>query len=278
MRESVLTLTNVSLANFCTYHTGGKARSLKIVYDCAALDGALTNDCVVVGCGSKLLISDDGYDGTVVLIRFSGARIAQNGVYAYAGTPLPTLVRFCERHCLGGLEWACGIPGSVGGAVKLNAGAFGLSMDSVVERVDVLSKGKIITLKASQVGFSYRRSEIDGVVIGAQFRCYQAEKEQLELSRKKYSKLRKERQPRGFSCGSVFKNADKPAGWYVEQAGLKGLKCGGAIISNDHANFILNLGDATSRDVYTLIRTAKAEVKSKFDVTLQEEVIYLGDF
>ncbi|MBR2967962.1 MAG: UDP-N-acetylmuramate dehydrogenase [Clostridia bacterium] len=278
MRESVLSLSNVSLANFCTYHIGGKARSLKIVYDSAALVDVLTEDSVVVGCGSKLLISDSGYDGTIVLVRFSGVKISENGVYAYAGTPLPALSRFCSKHSLGGLEWACGIPGSVGGAVKLNAGAFGMSMDSVVERVDVLQKGKVASLKANELDYSYRHSGIEGIVLGAQFKCQAVDAEQLELRCKSYVKLRRESQPRGFSCGSIFKNSDKPAGWYIEQAGLKGLKCGGAIISKEHANFIINLGDASSRDVYTLIRTAKAEVKSKFDVTLNEEVIYLGDF
>lgn len=278
MRENVSPFSNVPLSNFCTYHTGGKVRTLKIVYDVDGLLEAATGDYAVIGCGSKLLISDNGYDGTIILMRISGLKLTEGGIYAYAGVPLPALSRFCEHNSLGGLEWASGIPGSVGGGIKLNAGAFGGKMSDVISYVDVLMDGKIVPIRCDELGFGYRTSNIPYVIVGAEFKCIAADREVLAERRKQCFLARRAAQPRGFSCGSVFKNADKPAGWYIEQAGLKGLSQGGAIISEKHANFIINTGFATSKDVFTLIRAAKAEVKSKFNVSLKEEVIYLGEF
>lgn len=277
MRENIATLYNVPLSDFCTYHTGGKARTLKIVYDVDGLMSCAIGDYAIVGCGSKLLVSDDGYDGTVILMRISGVKLTEDGVYAYAGVPLPALTRFLEVHKLGGMEWASGIPGSLGGAIKLNAGAFGRSMSDVADKIDVLREGKLVTLSAADVVFSYRHSEINDIVVGASLKLFNADYDLAE-KRKEYFNARRQVQPRGFSCGSVFKNGEQPAGRLIEQAGLKGLKFGGAVISEKHANFIINTGFATSKDVYTLIRTAKAEVMSKFGIGLKEEVIYLGDF
>ncbi len=277
MSENVSSLKDVPLADFCTYHTGGKARSLKIVYDVNGLLETAVGDFAVIGCGSKLLISDSGYDGKVILMRLSGIELTERGVYAYAGAPLPALARFCENNSLKGLEWACGIPGSVGGAVKLNAGAFGKSISDVVDYVDVLKESKLVRLSRDEINFGYRSSDISSVIVGAGFALIRTDEDMAAL-RKKYFSQRRATQPRGFSCGSVFKNADMPAGKYIEQAGLKGLAHGGAVISEKHANFIINTGFASSKDIFTLIRTVKAEVKSKFDVLLQEEVIYLGEF
>lgn len=277
MRGNVSSLNNVSLSDFCTYHTGGKARSIKIVYDVDGLIETAVGDYTVIGSGSKLLISDNGYDGKVILMRLSGIKLTDNGVYAYAGVPLPALSRFCETNSLDGMAWACGIPGSVGGAIKLNAGAFGNSISDVVNWVEVFENGKIKKISKDEMDLKYRSSNISSLIVGAEF-ALQKTDEDLSIKRKKYFSLRRAKQPRGFSCGSVFKNADKPAGWYIEQAGLKGLVQGGAEISEKHANFIINTGFASSRDIYTLIRTIKAEVKSKFGVFLQEEVIYLGEF
>ncbi len=277
MRENVSSLKNVPLSDFCTYHTGGKARSLKIVYDIEGLLETAQGEYVVIGCGSKLLISDKGFDGKVILMRLSGMKLTESGVYAYSGVPLPALSRYCESNSLKGLEWASGIPGSVGGAVKLNAGAFGKSVSDVLRYVDVLKNGKIERLLRKDITFGYRTSDISDIIVGAEFECERTD-EDMSALRKRYFSLRRATQPRGFSCGSVFKNAEKPAGWYIEQAGLKGLAQGGAIISEKHANFIINTGFASSQDIFTLIRAAKAEVKSKFDVSLTEEVIYLGEF
>lgn len=278
MRGNVSSLGNVSLADYCTYHTGGRVRTLKIVYDLNGLIEAAIGDYTVIGCGSKLLVSDKGYDGTVILMRISGMRLTDRGVYAYAGVPLPALSRYCELNGLSGLEWACGIPGSVGGAIKMNAGAFGKSVSDVIAYADVLIGDKVMSLGKDELGLGYRMSNIPYPIVGAEFICEQGDRAELAALRKEYSLARKEKQPRGFSCGSVFRNADKPAGLYIQEAGLKGLRCGGAVISEKHANFIVNTGFASSRDIFTLIRTAKAEVKSKFDVLLKEEVIYLGEF
>lgn len=278
MRENVASLTNVPLANFCTYHTGGKVRDMKIIYDIEGLLENAIGNYTIIGCGSKLLVSDDGYDGTVILMRLSGLRLTECGVYAYAGVPLPALSRYCESNGKGGLEWACGIPGSVGGAIKLNAGAFGYCIADAVSYIDVLMDGEIKRIGRDEIEFGYRTSNISNVVVGAEFVCNDIKRDILADRRKEYFSARRAKQPRGFSCGSVFKNADKPAGWYIEQAGLKGLAQGGAVISEKHANFIVNTGFASSKDIFTLIRTAKAEVKSKFGVFLREEVIYLGEF
>jgi len=278
MCESIVSLESVSLSGFCTYHTGGKAKALKIVYDLPSLQKCLNGEYTVIGCGSKLLVSDDGYDGTVIVMRISGIEATARGVYAYAGTPLPVLAPFCERMGKSGLEWACGIPGSVGGAVKLNAGAYGKSMSDVIDYVDVLVGDKVVSIYNRDLDFGYRTSSIPYVVVGASFVCGCDEIDQIAARRLQYTALRRERQPTGYSCGSVFVGADRPAGWYIEQAGLKGLRQGGAVISDKHANFIINEGFASSRDINTLIRTVKAEVKAKFGVSLREEVVYLGDF
>ena len=277
MKESVLTLSNVPLSNFCTYHTGGKVRSMKIVYDIDGFMQSAVGDYEVIGCGSKLLVSDDGYDGTVILMRIFGMKRTEFGVYAYAGVPLPALSRYCESGCLGGLAWACGIPGSLGGAIKLNAGAFGFSIGDLVNRVDVFDGKEIVSLGKDELSFSYRSSNISGIVVGAELALSEQKREELLELRRNYFAKRRALQPRGFSCGSVFKNGDVPSGHYIEQAGLKGMTHGGAQISEKHANFIINNGNATSKDVYTLIRTAKAEVKSKFGVKLSEEVIIWGN-
>lgn len=278
MKENVLTLKDVPLGNFCTYHTGGKVRLMKIVYDVEGLVESAVGDSVVIGCGSKLLVSDEGYDGTVILMRISGMKRTDGGVYAYAGVPLPALTRFCESNCLGGLSWACGIPGSVGGAIKLNAGAFGHCVGDFVIRADVFDGQNIVSLGRNELRLSYRSSDFEGIVVGAEFALEETDREELLDERRDYFAKRRLLQPRGFCCGSVFKNGELPAGQYIERAGLKGLRQGGARISEKHANFIINDGSASSRDIYTLIRTAKAEVKSKFGVKLDEEVIYIGEF
>lgn len=273
---------NASLSSYTSYRIGGKVKRLAVCYDLDSVRRAveLADEYVVLGKGTKVLASDDGYDGTVILMRQSGIRICADSVYADAGVSLSVLSKLFAGRGFKGLEWAIGIPASVGGALVMNAGAFGGQISDIVEYVYVLRKGKIVRLNNAECGFYYRGSSVrlgGDVVLGAGFSVKKTNEDLTALTAE-YTARRNAAQPKGFSCGSVFKGAERAAGWYIEQCGLKGADCGDAQISPKHANFIINRGFARARDVYTLIRAAKAEVYSKFGVKLCEEVVYIGGF
>lgn len=230
----------------------------------------------VLGRGTNVLISDGGLT-EAIMPAIRGIALTPDGVYAGAGEPIAQVARFAAAHGLTGLEWAAGIPGSVGGAVYGNAGAFGTAVsDKLVycERND----GTVNKLDAADCGFSVRASRIDGVVTGACFDCRPGAPEAIEAAMARYAKYRRETQPRGATAGSTFKAADKPAGWYLERAGLKGERIGGASVSELHANFILTEDGATATDVYRLIRRMQTRVYETFGVMLEEEIVYLGEF
>jgi UDP-N-acetylmuramate dehydrogenase len=168
----------------------------------------------------------------------------------------------------------------VGGGIKMNAGAFGGEMSRQIVYVDVLREGRKLRLPMEECGFHYRGSGFfpSDVILGGLFRSEKESQTEIAKKRAEYSEKRNASQPRGFCCGSVFKAADKPAWEYIKGCGLSGKAVGDAEISTKHANFIMNRGFASAKDVLTLIKTAKAEVYAKYRVKLKEEIIFAGDF
>ena len=240
---------NVPLAPFTTFGIGGIADGFAETDSPETLCELLAKgDAIVIGAGSNVLFGDGGYRGTVVRYRGGEIRLSDTMdgfrcVYALGGVPLSVLSRFAASHTLSGLEWAEGIPGSVGGAVTMNAGAFGGDVASVIAYADVLTKDGVRRMEKEKLGFGYRESDFDGCVLGAAFLLAEGDKETIACRMKEYFRLRRCSQPKGKSAGSVFKAVDGEAAYrYILGAGLSGLKRGGAEISSRHANFIVNVG------------------------------------
>ncbi len=237
----------------------------------------------VIGCGTNLLVSDLGYDGLIIDIkRLSDVFFKREHVKAMAGAKLEKLLQFACDNKLTGLEAFAGIPASVGGAIVMNAGAFGHNICEFVDTVETLCDGKIKFYRKNECKFGYRTSRFlknKEIIVSATFDLKVGDREKIGDSIKSYKDLRRLVQPTGRSCGSVFKNP-KPfsAGALIESAGLKGNKIGGAFISEKHANFIITSSKAKAKDVYELIEQIKQKVKDAFGVELCEEVECVGEF
>ena len=275
----------VRLKNHTTFRIGGKAELFAVARDASDivnLNREYSPLCPItyLGRGSNVLVADKGVKGLVVLVRTEKTEFSENSCIADAGVPLCSLSAAFTDRSLGGLEFACCIPGSLGGALKMNAGAHGRCMADAVEWVEILRGGEVVRLKNDECGFAYRTSGFskNDVILRASLKTKQADKYDLQATVGKYKAFRREHQPTGFSAGSVFKAADRPAGYYIDAAGLKGFECGGAFVSPIHANFIINSGFATAENVTTLIDEIKARVYAVFGVALKEEIIYLGEF
>jgi UDP-N-acetylmuramate dehydrogenase len=242
----------------------------------------------VIGGGANLLVSDAGVCGLIIENRISGCTVnlGRALVLAGSGLAIADLAAYTIASGLGGLEWAVGLPGTLGGAVVGNAGAFGGYMDQVVRSVTVLTTGGQTTRwDAGACGFTYRGSRFKGgqqggtVILDAELQLEHAGAGILELKAQGFMAKRDAGQPWEPSAGSVFKRtAEHPAGWLIEQAGLKGRKVGGAQISTRHANFIVNNGSATARDVLALINLARETVKRQFGVDLELEIEMVGSW
>ena len=241
---------------------------------------------LIIGNGSNLLVSDKGIRGAVVEIGtgMEGYRVDDNILYAEAGIKLSKLANIALRNSLSGLEFASGIPGTLGGAVCMNAGAYDGEMRDVIREVTYYDdKGNINTISNERCEFDYRRSFFSGkshVVLGCSLKLTKEDPEKIKSKMEDYNKRRKEKQPlEKPSAGSTFK---RPAGYFagklIQDAGLRGYSIGGAAVSEKHSGFVINDGDATAKDIYELILYIKKTVKSKFDVELEPEVKLVGDF
>ncbi|OPY57706.1 MAG: UDP-N-acetylenolpyruvoylglucosamine reductase [Pelotomaculum sp. PtaU1.Bin035] len=238
----------------------------------------------VIGAGSNLLVSDSGIRGIVVKVGDGLARIYIDGdvVSAEAGAKLGRVAAAAKDAGLGGFEFSAGIPGTIGGAVVMNAGANGSSVGVLAQRILILSlEGDFSYKSKKDMNFGYRSSVIQtepAIVVEVAFACYPREKEMIDKEMAGYLARRKASQP--ICCpnaGSVFKNPPgESAGRLIEAAGLKGMRIGDAQISTLHANFIINLGSATARDALKLIDRARDTVYSRFGVELQPEVKFTG--
>ena len=256
---------------------------------------------LILGGGSNILVSDMGIRGLVVLNKARQIKFQTLNVKCQSGVILPTLVRECIERGLGGLEWAIGVPGTVGGAVVGNAGAHGSDMAHSLASATVLdAEGNVKDWSAQELGFGYRSSRLKSrhslalarrvreisnrqisnpVVLEAEFELRQSTREECEARAAEFTDKRKRTQPPGASLGSMFKNPPGDyAGRLIEAAELKGTRVGNAEISPVHANFFVNLGGANAKDIYSLICLAREQVRQKFGVTLDLEIELVGEW
>ncbi len=279
------------LAAYTSYRIGGPtdvmvfpdseaeiAAILKIVHD-----GALP--LLVIGKGSNLLVSDYGWDGITVYLgdNLSGWRFEEGKASAMAGTTLQDFIRACCENSLAGLEKLAGIPGTVGGALKMNAGAFGQEIGTVTETVQGCNlDGRPFSIQGSKIGFSYRQAPglKDIILTSSSFSLSPGDRDVLITEMEATLARRAAKQPLSCpSCGSVFKRPEGHyAGALIEAAGLKGKKIGGAMVSPKHAGFIMNTGKACATDIYKLIRLIEKKIEDDFGVVLEREVKLIGRF
>ena len=285
-----------SLARLTTIRTGGPAEffaragsieQLERLLAWAA-DGGL--EVGVVGSGSNLLIADAGVRGLVLKLDQELSTIELDGIAGDklacgGGARRPAVSAAAARAALGGIEFGVSIPGTVGGAVRMNANAYGGALADVLEWVDVVSAGGTERRAPEQLGFEYRRSNLkSGEVVGrALFKLTPADDEQVRATLAELRRRRKEAQPAGIKTfGSTFKNPDDPraqgrtAGQLLDGAGCRGMRVGGAGFSEKHANFVENHGDATTADVIALMAQGRVAVKQQLGVELEPEVQTLG--
>jgi len=246
----------------------------------------------VIGRGSNILVPDEGLHGVVIFLdgeftefkTLDSSKKSDNDtvrVRAGGGCLLAKLVRHCIAKSYSGLEFAVGLPGSVGGAIVMNAGAWDHEVGELIDTVTVMDNNGIITTKKrGNLGLEYRKWGMDSatILLFATFILSHGEKHEIETKCKKFHDLRKQKQPLGAaSAGSFFKNpSGHPAGRLIEEVGLKGFKVGGAMVSDLHANFIINTGKATANDILTLMGEVQAKVYKQFGIKLEPEVHILG--
>ena len=236
-----------------------------------------------IGSGSNLLVSDEGIDGIVITLgkSFNKLEINKNNVFAETGVMLGRMVKECAKRNLSGIESLIGVPGTLGGALIMNAGAFGGEISNYLEYVSVITmSGDEKKYQQKDIKFNYRNSSFSDneILINANFKFLFSDQKTVSKNKIKASGGRKSSQPLRFrSAGSVFKNpSEGAAGYFIDKAGLKGTKSGDAEISNVHANFFVNHGSATAKDVVRLINIARKKVYNEFGVMLELEIKTLG--
>ncbi len=278
----------VPLARYTTFKVGGPAdyflcpesqQSLLEVLD--FLEGE-DIAYLPLGGGSNLLVRDGGFRGAVLsLAGLSSVALEGELLVAEAGVSISRLLSFCSERGLSGLEFLVGVPATVGGAVVMNAGAFGREIKDVLEGVLVYHQGELEYYRRDDLTFFYRGLSLPrgSLVVSATFRLHPAPREEIKAQMARFFGSRKEKQPLSYpSAGSVFKNpSPAPAGFLIEAAGLKGVHCGGAEFSSKHANFIVNKGGACAQDILTLMELARERVFREFGITLEEEVRIVGE-
>ena len=242
-------------------------------------------ELTILGNGSNVLISDTGISGIVVITSdMNNIELSEENILScYAGTTLKELTDFCIENSLTNLEFSCGIPGSVGGAIFMNAGAYGGEMKEVVEKVEVFDRKGIKKVYSNEdMKFSYRHSviqETGEIISKVYFKMIDGNKEEIVARVNELNKMREEKQPLEYpSCGSVFK---RPVGYFagklIQDAGLQGLTVGGAQVSTKHAGFMVNINNATCEDYKNLIKKVQEEVFKHSGVELECEVKVLGE-
>lgn len=268
------------------FRSGGKVKALLLPEDCTQLMMAtfklnqLKEEYIVVGNCSKILFPDRFYDKVVVCCRgIKGISHSDGIVYVGCGESLPNLCAFAKNNALSGLSNLCGIPASIGGAIYMNAGAYGSEISEHLQYVDIIQGDEIVRIDKAQLDFGYRYSSFQkdkSIIVGAGFALKKGNICAIDGAMKKVVTQRKNSQPNNISLGSVFKRInDISAGYYIEKVGLKGHSIGGAQISTKHANFIINKGGATSSDYVKLTKLAEQKVFEQLGVQLQLETIIL---
>ncbi len=282
---------NEPMSAHCSFKIGGPARLMLLPGGAGEASAALKvlreygASVLIAGNCTNLLIPDEGYDGAVVCMSRPASRIeeARPGcIRAQAGATLAATAVFAAQLSLSGLEFAHGIPGSVGGGVAMNAGAYGGELKDVLESVEFIAPdGEIRSLPAQELGFSYRHSafsDTDALITSAVFRLEPGDADAIRARMRELIEKRRASQPLDMpSAGSTFK---RPATGYaaamIDAAGLKGLAVGGAMVSEKHAGFVVNTGGATYSDVVTLMRIIRERVYEREGVWLEPEVKLIG--
>lgn len=281
---------NVRMSSLTTFRIGGPARYVIAPENTRELSGALnvlrSEDIgfVVLGRGSNILACDEGYHGALIKTQnyFNRTIVQGNVITAESGVTLAALCRTAQLHGLSGLEFASGIPGTVGGAVYMNAGAYGGEIRDVLQEATVMDMtGQLLHLDAAELQFGKRSSILqkkNWTLVQAVFQLSEGDPEKIDEHMKELNQRRQDRQPLEYpSAGSVFK---RPEGYYagalIEQAGLSGRRVGGAMVSPKHAGFIVNTGSATAADVVELVHIIKETVLHSSGVALECEIRYLG--
>ena len=283
---------NESMKKHTTMKVGGEAKVLvepeSVEEIKQVIDFAKENNIeyYVIGKGSNLLVSDDGVDGIVIKIssKFSDIKVDGNTIYATSGASMPLVSITAKNNMLSGFEFACGIPGTIGGGVKMNAGAYGSEISNIITEITYLDEeGSIKTIKNEDAKFGYRDSIFKQndklVILSAKFELEEKENnKEIEKIMNENNNSRRQKQPIELpNFGSVFK---RPEGHFVGpmiiECGLQGYKVGDAQVSTKHAGFIINLGNATCKDVEELIEIIKEKVYEKFNVHLETEVQFIG--
>ena len=274
------------MSSHCTFRAGGTAKYYVIpdeytkVRDILRLCVEENIPYYVIGNGSNLLVQDDGFDGVIIEIDSSLAEIEINGneVVAKAGAKLSKIAVKALNESLTGFEFAHGIPGNLGGAVTMNAGAYGGEMKDVLKWVKVLdNNGEMKPLKAEELELGYRTSIIvkeKMIVLEACIELHKGNRDEIEKHMKELMAKRKEKQPLEYpSAGSTFK---RPEGYFagklIQDAGLKGYRVGGAMVSEKHSGFVINYDNATATDIINLMKDVRKKVYEEFQVTLEPEV------
>jgi len=284
---------NYPMDRYTTFRVGGKAEAVCFPSELTLLRQTVSYlhdegiPCLIVGKGSNLLVRDGGIKGVVIMLKESLAAVERCGagdniLLAGGGLAIAELLSYCGVNGLTGLEFLAGIPGSAGGAVFMNAGAFGKEIGDMVQEVRLLTgTGDLKTVPGSQLCFSYRRSSLpEGSVIhGIIFNLNTDRQEKVSGRIAEYLKERRQRQPLDMpSAGSVFRNPPGDyAGRLIEKAGLKGKRIGGAMISQKHANFIVNTGGAKAEEIIALIDLARDKVKEETEIILETEIRIVGE-
>ncbi len=289
--------TDEMMSRHTSFRVGGPARlyiepsELREVIVLIQVAEAIHIPYFILGNGSNLVISDQGIDALVIRLgeRFSSIWTENDPndddvvyMHAYAGALLAKVSSMATRQALTGLEFASGIPGSLGGAVYMNAGAYEHDMKEIVDSVLCVSKnGETYTVNRDECDFGYRSScfmKDGGIVLTVVLKLHRGDKEKIAAQIKEYTEKRTKSQPLNYpSAGSMFK---RPTGYYagtlIDQAGLKGFTVGGAQVSEKHAGFVINIGGATAADIDELTKQVRAVVEEKFGVTLEREVRFIG--
>ena len=279
---------NVPMKEFTTFKTGGNAdvmicpktfdelkNAVKFLYE-------IKSDYYVLGNGSNLLVSDNGIRKPVIYIgkELSSIDVFEESITVRAGALLSSVARKASENSLTGFEFAAGIPGTIGGAIIMNAGAYGGEMKDVVEAVSFIdAEGIEYVVSGEEMEFSYRHSALTDtncIITGTTISLKKGDKESIDAKMSELALKRREKQPLEFpSAGSTFK---RPTGYFagtlIESTGLKGKAIGGAQVSEKHAGFIINKGTATTSDILSLIEYVKEEVYNKHGVMLETEVKY----
>ncbi len=280
------------MSRHTTFRVGGEAECLIMVHREAELVKLvrylhqIEEEYFILGNGSNLLVGDKGYRGVVLKLDGPMEEIKTEGtlVRAGAGALLSTVAAKAKDRNLSGMEFAAGIPGSIGGAVVMNAGAYGGEMKQIVVSVRGMDEeGEILTLDNETMEFGYRSSAVRNrpiVVLEVTLRLTEGRREEIGAKMEELAGLRRSKQPLEYpSAGSTFK---RPEGYYagklIMDAGMRGYRIGGAQVSEKHCGFIVNTGSATAADIRELIEEVQERVQERFHVTLEPEVVFLGDF